>query len=65
MIELHGLEKRYGGAYAVRDALPATARWAIQDVSWKSPVTRYARGGPQVIAQAVTPGFFAINVDLR
>jgi putative ABC transport system permease protein len=48
-------------AYAVRDALPPTARWAIQDIRWVSPQTRYARGGPQVIAQAVSPGFFAIK----
>lgn len=51
----------FDDAYAVRDALPPSAKWAIQDVSWKSPVTRYARGGPQVMAQAVTAGFFAIK----
>lgn len=51
----------FDDAYAVRDALPKSARWAIQDVRWVSPQTRYARGGPQVIAQAVTPGFFAIK----
>jgi putative ABC transport system permease protein len=48
-------------AYAVRDALPAGARWAIQDIRWVSPQTRYARGGPQVMGQAVTPSFFAIK----
>jgi putative ABC transport system permease protein len=48
-------------AYAVRDALPPSAHWAIQDIRWVSPQTRYARGGPQVIAQAVTPGFFGIK----
>jgi len=48
-------------ANAVRDALPAGARWAIQDVRWISPQTKYARGGPQVIAQAVTPQYFAIK----
>ena len=48
-------------ALAVREALPATARWAIQDVRWVAPVTKYARGGPQVIAQAVTVDYFAIK----
>jgi putative ABC transport system permease protein len=51
----------FDDAYAVRDALPRSARWAIQDLRWVSPQTRYARGGPQVIAQAVTPSFFAIK----
>jgi putative ABC transport system permease protein len=48
-------------AYAVRDALPPGARWAIQDIAWKNPLTAYAKGGPQVIAQAVSPSFFAIK----
>ena len=48
-------------AVAVRDALPAGTRWAIQDLRWISPLTKYARGGPQVIAQAVTSDFFAIK----
>ena len=48
-------------ALAVRASLPAGTRWAIQDVRWVSPLTRYARGGPQVIAQAVTPEYFAIK----
>ncbi|MFL5575850.1 MAG: ABC transporter permease [Gemmatimonadaceae bacterium] len=48
-------------AYAVRDALPAGTRWAIQDVRWFNPQTKYVRGGPQVIAQAVTPEYFAIK----
>jgi putative ABC transport system permease protein len=51
-------------AEAVRLALPREARWAIQNARWVSPITRYGRGGPQVIAQAVTPDFFAIK-DLR
>lgn len=51
----------FDDAYAVRDALPKSARWAIQDLRWVSPQTRYAHGGPQVIAQAVTPGFFQIK----
>ena len=51
----------FDDAYAVRDALPPSAHWAIQDLRWVSPQTKYARGGPQVIAQAVTPGFFGIK----
>jgi putative ABC transport system permease protein len=48
-------------AYAVREALPPGARWAIQDVRWVAPQSRYVRGGPQAAAQAVTPEFFAIK----
>jgi putative ABC transport system permease protein len=48
-------------AYAVRDALPAGTKWAIQHIRWRSPKTKYARGGPQVIAQAVTPDLFTIK----
>ena len=48
-------------AEAIRDALPPNTRWAIQDVRWFNPQTRYVRGGPQVIAQAVTPDYFAIK----
>jgi putative ABC transport system permease protein len=48
-------------AFAVRDALPSGTRWAIQDVRWFNPQTKYVRGGPQVIAQAVTPQYFAIK----
>ncbi|HEU4642035.1 MAG TPA: ABC transporter permease [Gemmatimonadaceae bacterium] len=48
-------------AYAVRDALPAGARWAIDDVRWLSPTSRYANGGPQALVHAVTPEFFAIR----
>ena len=48
-------------AYAVRDALPPTGRWAIQDARWFNPTTKYVTGGPQVTIQAVTPGLFAIK----
>ena len=48
-------------ANAVRDVLPDGTRWAIQDVRWFTPQTKYVRGGPQVIAQAVTPQYFAIK----
>jgi putative ABC transport system permease protein len=48
-------------ADAVHATLPAGTRWAVQDVRWVSPTTRYARGGPQVLAQAVTSEYFAIK----
>lgn len=48
-------------AYAVRDALPAGARWAIEDVRWITPTSRYAAGGPQVLAHAASPGYFKIK----
>ena len=48
-------------ANAVRDGLPRGAHWAIQDVRWGQPTTRYAKGGPQVLIEAATPGLFAIK----
>ena len=48
-------------AYAVRAALPEGAMWAIQDMRWVSPMTRYSPGGPQVLAQAITPQLFRIK----
>jgi putative ABC transport system permease protein len=48
-------------AYAVRAALPEGALWAIQDMRWVDPMTRYAPGGTQVLAQAVTPQLFRIK----
>jgi putative ABC transport system permease protein len=48
-------------AEAIREALPPNTRWAIQDVRWFNPQTKYVRGGPQVIAQAVTPDYFTIK----
>jgi putative ABC transport system permease protein len=48
-------------ADAVREALPADARWAIQDVRWVDAQSDLTRGGPQVIAQAVTVDYFAIK----
>src|SRR5215217_5758606 len=44
-------------AEAIRDALPPNTRWAIQDVRWFNPQTKFVRGGPQVIAMAVTPEY--------
>ncbi len=48
-------------AYAIRDALPAEAQWAIDDVDWITPRSAYVGGGPQVIAHAATPGIFTIK----
>jgi putative ABC transport system permease protein len=48
-------------AEAIRDALPPNTRWAIQDVRWFNPQTKFVRGGPQVIAMAVTPEYFTIK----
>jgi putative ABC transport system permease protein len=48
-------------AYAVREALPKGARWAIQDLRWVNPTTKYVSGGPQVVAQAVTTDLFRIK----
>ncbi|HZF68419.1 MAG TPA: ABC transporter permease [Gemmatirosa sp.] len=48
-------------AYAVRAALPEGTLWAIQDMRWVDPMTRYAPGGTQVLAQAVTPQLFRIK----
>lgn len=47
--------------YAVREALPPEARWALHDVSWSTATSAYRNGGPQIIAQAVTPDFFTIK----
>jgi putative ABC transport system permease protein len=48
-------------AYAVRDALPAGTRWAIDAASWETPRTRYAVQTPQVLTHAATPDIFAIK----
>ncbi|HET8650172.1 MAG TPA: ABC transporter permease [Gemmatimonadales bacterium] len=47
--------------YAVRAALPPGTRWALNDVRWLTPTSRYGQSGAQVLAQAVTPGYFAIK----
>src|SRR5919108_3140188 len=47
--------------YAVRAALPQEAKWALQDVRWVDASSQYRNGGPQVIAQAVTPEYFTIK----
>jgi putative ABC transport system permease protein len=48
-------------ANAIRDNLPPGARWAIDDVDWLTPQSRYASSGPQLIAHAATPGYFTIK----
>ena len=47
--------------YAVRDALPAGAGWAMQDLTWAEGSSQFQAGGPQILAQAATPGLFAIK----
>jgi putative ABC transport system permease protein len=47
--------------YAVRAALPPEARWALHDVTWGQASSPFLAGGPQVLAMAVTPGYFAIK----
>jgi putative ABC transport system permease protein len=46
---------------AIKDALPPEARWAMQGIEWSEGSSQYRSGGPQIIAQAVTPEFFHIK----
>ena len=46
---------------AIREALPPDAGWALHDIRWVEATSQYRKGGPQIIAQAVTPQFFAIK----
>ena len=48
-------------AQAVRAALPAGARWAIDDVDWLTPQSKFAATGPQLLAHAATADYFAIK----
>jgi putative ABC transport system permease protein len=48
-------------AYAVRDALPADAGWAIDDEKWVNAESKYTNGGPQLLAHASTPQLFKIK----
>ncbi len=48
-------------AIAIRDNLPAGAKWAIDDVDWLTPQSRYIASGPQTIAHAATAGYFDIK----
>ena len=46
---------------AIKIALPADARWAIQDIIRARASSHLLNGGPQVMAQAVTADFFRIK----
>ncbi|MGH7678089.1 MAG: ABC transporter permease [Gemmatimonadaceae bacterium] len=46
---------------AIRAALPPEAGWALQDIRWGEGSSEFRKGGPQIIAQAVTPDFFRIK----
>ena len=48
-------------AYAVRDALPPDAGWAIDDQKWVNAESKYTNGGPQLFAHAATPQLFKIK----
>jgi putative ABC transport system permease protein len=48
-------------ALAIKEALPADARWAIQDITRARAQSHLLNGGPQVMAQAVTADFFRIK----
>ena len=47
--------------HAIKDALPAEASWALQDIMWATGTSEFRNGGPQILAQAVTPEFFRIK----
>ena len=51
-------------AFAVRDALPPGARWAVDDMRWINVTSKYTNGGPQVLGHASTPQIFTIK-DLK
>ena len=46
---------------AVREALPADARWAMQNVVWGTASSQYVQGGPRLLAMAATADYFAIK----
>ena len=46
---------------AIHDALPAGTGWALHDIRWADGSSVFTPGGPQVLAQAVTPDFFKIK----
>src|SRR3954462_2323747 len=48
-------------ALAVREALPAGARWAMHDVTRTDGSSKFASGGPKVLAEAATPEYFLIK----
>ena len=50
-----------GDAYAIRDALPAGARWSIDASRWLKPKTRYAVSTPDVMVHATGTEYFQIK----
>ena len=46
---------------AIRAALPPEAGWALHDITWATGTSAFRNGGPQIMAQAVTPQFFRIK----
>jgi putative ABC transport system permease protein len=48
-------------ADAVREVLPPTVRWAVQNARWVTPRSQYSRGGAQVLLEGVTEDYFAIK----
>jgi len=48
-------------AEAVREALPQGTHWAINDMTWGSPVSQYRNGGPQSLVAAVSADYFVIK----
>jgi len=47
--------------YAIKEALPPEGLWALHDITWGAGTSLYRNGGPQIMAQAVTPDFFRIK----
>jgi putative ABC transport system permease protein len=48
-------------AEAIREVLPPEASWAMHDITWGMGTSQFRNGGPQILAQAVTPEFFRIK----
>ncbi|HEY9479411.1 MAG TPA: ABC transporter permease [Gemmatimonadaceae bacterium] len=48
-------------AQAVRENLPPGAKWAIDDVDWLTPQSKFMASGPQILAHAATAGYFTIK----
>ena len=48
-------------ALAVREALPSDVRWAMHGATRTDASSRFAQGGPRVIAEAATPQYFFIK----
>ncbi len=46
---------------AIKSELPPEAGWALHDIRWVEATSKFRNGGPQIIAQAVTPQFFGIK----